>query len=237
MKRREFLGVIGTGVCGMAVANAFGQVTSKRPNFVFIQGEAQGWTSLSVPMDDRVPNSVSDFLYTPNLAKLAEDGMRFSNFYAPSPRCTPSRVSYLTGKSPAKLRMTFVNQVVGNTKLIPARPLLEMPVEEITIADYLKQEGYVAAHFGKWHMGRKDPGFHGFNESDGANNNGGPENVRDPNPKQAYAIAEKGMAFIEGQVGAGNPFYLQLDHYSSRRGAACLAGNAKGDTTACWWDR
>ena len=227
MKRREFLGVVGAGVCGMAVANAFGQVASKRPNFVFIQGEAQGWASLSVPMDDRVPNSVSDFLYTPNLAKLAEDGMRFSNFYAPSPRCTPSRVSYLTGKSPAKLRMTFVNQIVGNTKLIPPRPLLEMPVEEITIADYLKQMGYVSAHFGKWHMGRKDPGFHGFDESDGANSNGGPENVRDPNPKQAYAIAEKGMAFIERQVGAETPFYLQLDQYSSRREAHALPETLK----------
>ena len=227
MKRREFLGVVGAGVCGMAVANAFGQVASKRPNFVFIQGEAQGWASLSVPMDDRVPNSVSDFLYTPNLAKLAEDGMRFSNFYAPSPRCTPSRVSYLTGKSPAKLRMTFVNQIVGNTKLIPPRPLLEMPIEEITIADYLKQMGYVSAHFGKWHMGRKDPSFHGFDESDGPNNNGGPENVRDPNPKQAYAIAEKGMAFIERQVGAGNPFYLQLDQYSSRRGEHALPETLK----------
>ena len=147
MKRRDFLGVVGAGVCGMAVANAFGQVTSKRPNFVFIQGEAQGWTSLSVQMDDRVPNSVSDFLYTPNLAKLAEDGMRFSNFYAPSPRCTPSRVSYLTGKSPAKLRMTFVNQIIGNTKLIPPRPLLEMPIEEITIADYLKQDGLCLGTF------------------------------------------------------------------------------------------
>lgn len=227
MKRRKFLGIVGTGVCGMAVANAFGQVASKRPNFVFIQGEAQGWASLSVPMDDRVPNSVSDFLYTPNLAKLAEDGMRFSNFYAPSPRCTPSRVSYLTGESPAKLRMTFVNQIVGNTKLIPPRPLLEMPVEEITIADYLKQMGYVSAHFGKWHMGRKDPSFHGFDESDGANSNGGPENVRDPNPKQAYAIAEKGMAFIERQAGAGRPFYLQLDHYSSRREAHALPETLK----------
>lgn len=227
MKRREFLGVVGAGVCGMAVANAFGQVASKRPNFIFIQGEAQGWASMSVQMDDRVPNSVSDFLYTPNLAKLAENGMRFSNFYAPSPRCTPSRVSYLTGKSPAKLRMTFVNQIVGNTKLIPPRPLLEMPIEEITIADYLKQDGYVSAHFGKWHMGRKDPGFHGFDESDGPNSNGGPENVRDPNPKQAYAIAEKGMAFIEHQVGAGRPFYLQLDHYSSRREAHALPETLK----------
>lgn len=235
MKRREFLGVVGAGVCGMAVTDVFSQTTPKRPNFVFIQGEAQGWASLSVPMDDRVPNSVSEFLYTPNLAKLAEDGMRFSNFYAPSPRCTPSRVSYLTGKSPAKLRMTFVNQIVGNTKLIPPRPLLEMPTEEITIADYLKQDGYVSAHFGKWHMGRKDPSFHGFDESDGPNNNGGPENVRNPNPKQAYAIAEKSMVFIERQVGAGKPFYLQLDQYSGRSGAHALPETLKEIQQRAGW--
>ena len=129
MKRREFLGLVGAGVCGLAATNVF--ATPKHPNFVFIQGEAQGWTSMSVPIDDRISNSVSDLFYTPNLARLAKGGMRFSNFYAPSPRCTPSRASYLTGKSPTKLHMTFVNQRVGNTKLIPPTPVLEMPTEEI----------------------------------------------------------------------------------------------------------
>ncbi|MCZ6632019.1 MAG: sulfatase [bacterium] len=216
MRRREFLGLAGAGVCGLAATNVFGAATPRHPNFVFIQGEAQGWTSMSVPMDDRVPNSVSDLFYTPNLARLARGGMRFSNFYAPSPRCTPSRASYLTGKSPTKLHMTFVNQRVGNTKLIPPKPVLEMPTKEMTIADYLKQMGYATAHFGKWHMGRKDPELHGFDQSDGANNNGGPENVRSPNPKQTYAIAKMGMTFMSQQVAAETPFYLQLDQYPGR---------------------
>jgi arylsulfatase A-like enzyme len=222
MKRREFLGLVGAGVCGLAATNVF--ATPKHPNFVFIQGEAQGWTSMSVPIDDRISNSVSDLFYTPNLARLAKGGMRFSNFYAPSPRCTPSRASYLTGKSPTKLHMTFVNQRVGNTKLIPPTPVLEMPTEEITIADYLKQAGYATAHFGKWHMGRKDPGLHGFDQSDGANNNGGPENVRNPNPKQAYAIAEKGMAFMAQQVAAGDAKPRQWKKRQTRGRSGCQFG-------------
>ena len=54
--------------------------------------------------------SKSAFVRTPNLEKLAAGGMRFANFYAPSPRCTPSRAALLTGKSPAQLHMTFVNE-------------------------------------------------------------------------------------------------------------------------------
>ena len=71
------------------------------PNFVFIFGEGQGWTSTSVRMDDRVSDSKSDYWRTPNFERLAAGGMRFSNFYAPSPRCTPSRAAFFTGKSPA----------------------------------------------------------------------------------------------------------------------------------------
>jgi arylsulfatase A len=51
-------------------------------------------------MDANEPRSRSDFFYTPNLARLAEGGIRFTSFYAPSLRCTPSRAAYFTGKSP-----------------------------------------------------------------------------------------------------------------------------------------
>jgi len=84
--------------------------TAQPPNFVFILGEGHGWSSTSVQMDDAVPASKSAFVRTPNLEKLAQGGMRFANFYAPSPRCTPSRVSIFTGKSPAQLHMTFINE-------------------------------------------------------------------------------------------------------------------------------
>ena len=85
--------------------------TPQRPNFVFVLGEGHGWSSTAVQMDDATPNSKSTFVRTPNLEKLALAGMRFANFYAPSPRCTPSRVAIFTGKSPAQLHMTVINDI------------------------------------------------------------------------------------------------------------------------------
>ena len=191
-----------------------------KPNFVFIQGEGQGWNSTSVRMDPDIPESRNDYFRTPNLERLAEGGMRFANFYAPSPRCTPSRATYFTGKSPAKLGMTFVSLRAGpNVKLVEPSPTLEMPLEETTIAEVLRDSGYATAHFGKWHVGRRSPTEHGFEETDGANNNGGPENVQSPNPKQAYGITESGLRFIEAKAKAGQPFYIQMSHYGGRSAA------------------
>ncbi|MCB1020078.1 MAG: sulfatase-like hydrolase/transferase, partial [Acidobacteria bacterium] len=161
------------------------------PNFVFLLGEGQGWNSLSVAMDPDVPGSKSATFRTPNFERLAAAGMRFANFYAPSPRCTPSRATYFTGKTPALLRMTFVSAwTPDNPRLSTPAPVLEMPVEETTIAELLRAQGYATAHFGKWHVGRRlTPRDHGFDESDGPTNNGGPDNVAHPNPAQAYGIA------------------------------------------------
>ena len=195
-----------------------------RPNFVFILGEGHGWGSTSVQMDDAVPASKSALVRTPNLEKLAGGGMRFANFYAPSPRCTPSRASLLTGKSPAQLHMTFVgegNRETGgdtNGRLLAPAASTELPATETTIPELLKLTGYATAHFGKWHVGRANPRTHGFDENDGANSNGGPDNVDNPHPKQLYAMTERGMDFIARQVKAGKPFYLQLSHYASRQG-------------------
>ena len=194
------------------------------PNFVFILGEGQGWTSTSVRMDPDIPESRNEYFRTPNLQRLAEGGMRFANFYAPSPRCTPSRATYFTGKSPAKLGMTFVNLRVGpNVRLVEPKPALELPLEEATVAEVLRDAGYATAHFGKWHVGRTSPREHGFDDTDGANNNGGPENVPSPNPKQAYGITERGLKFIESNAKAGRRFYLQLSHYGGRGGTSALS--------------
>ena len=190
------------------------------PNFVFILGEGMGWTSTSVRMDPDIPESRSEYFRTPNLQRLAEGGMRFANFYAPSPRCTPPRATYFTGKSPAKLGMTFVGIRAGsNVRLVEPTPTLE----ETTIAEVLRDSGYATAHFGKWHVGRRSPTEHGFGNTDGANNNGGPENVQSPNPKQAYAITERGLEFIESNAKAGRRFYLQISHYGGRGGTSALS--------------
>ena len=193
------------------------------PNFIVIYGEAEGWVSSSVQMDDRNPASKGSRLSTPNLQRLASSGMRFSDGYAASPRCTPSRAAIFTGRSPAALHMTFVgtgdgDDAVGNvsTKVIPPNSSTEMPLSETTIAELLKPQGYVSAHFGKWHVGRVNPSQHGFDESDGATSNGGPDNVANPNPKQALLMTSKGISFMERQVKAKKPFYLQMSHYPNQ---------------------
>jgi arylsulfatase A-like enzyme len=194
----------------------------KQPNFVLILGEGAGWTSSSVQMDDRNPASKGAGIKTPNLERLAAAGMRFSDGYAASPRCTPSRAALFTGRSPAVLHMTFVGIGGGRgegavtTKLITPHALLEMPETETTIGTLLKRTGYATAHFGKWHVGREHPSKHGFDESDGPTGNGGPENVANPNPKQALAMTTHGIDFMERQVKAGRPFYLQMSHYPSQ---------------------
>ncbi|MEO6786537.1 MAG: sulfatase-like hydrolase/transferase, partial [Chthoniobacteraceae bacterium] len=207
-----------------------------RPNFVVIMGEAQGWASCSVQMDDTVPGSKSTLAHTPEIEKLAAGGMRFADFYAASPRCTPTRAAYFTGKSPAALHMTFVGEGKGGkessfsetgSKVVPPQQVSQLPESEVTIAALLKREGYATAHFGKWHVGRISPTRHGFEENDGPNNNGGPEDVENPNPKQAFANAERGMDFMARQAKAGKPFYLQISHYAGRGGT-----DAKPETYA-----
>ena len=194
--------------------------SSVGPNVIVILGEAQGWTSTSVQMDPAIPTSKQAQLKTPGLERVASEGMRFSNFYAPSPRCTPSRAAFFTGRSPAQLRMTFVGigNDGGNTtgQLNTPTPVTDMPTSLPTVASLLKSAGYATAHFGKWHVGRSDPSAYGFDASDGPTNNGGPQNVSSPNPTEAYGITARGIAFIRQQVQAKKPFYLQLSHYAGK---------------------
>ena len=86
------------------------------PNFIIFYVDDLGWADTSVQMMDSDPDSKSDFHQTPNLEYLAEQGMRFSNAYAPAPTCTPSRLSIQMGKTPARLGCRFVNDVVAYKK-------------------------------------------------------------------------------------------------------------------------
>ena len=129
--------------------------------------------------------------------------------------------------------MTFINEGKRdqdgnpNGRVIPPSAAMELAETETTLAEVLRQAGYATAHFGKWHMGRTDPARHGFDENDGANSNGGPDNVENPHPKQLFSMTEKGMDFMKRQVQAGKPFYLQLSHYASRNG-----GDARPESVA-----
>ncbi len=105
-----------TSFLAIFTAAAFSAAAQKatEPNFVFILGEGNGWSSASVHLDDAVPASKSAFVRTPNLEKLAAGGMRFADFYVPSPRCTPSRAAMFIGKSPAQfVRVSRLERVKG----------------------------------------------------------------------------------------------------------------------------
>ena len=206
-------------------AAAAATAVTARPNFIFIQAEATGWSSTSVDMDGEPPSHARPAGLTPNLEQLAQDGMRFSDFYVTAPRCTPSRTSFVTGISPAKLHMTYQNEG-GNSRreegggeqyrllrMVPPPVETTLPKGVKTTGNWLGELGYASAHFGKWHVGRQDPTEIGFNLSDGANSNQGPERGVAPNPKQCEVIVDKGIAFMREQVKAGKPFYLQLSHY------------------------
>ena len=220
MKRREFLGVVGAGVCGMAVANAFGQVTSKRPkqpNFIFMVSDDQGWDGLSVQMHDAVAGSKSDFYQTPNIEKLAQQGMRFSAAYSPAPVCAPTRCSLQTGKSPAKNHWTTVAPLQGaaeNHKLVPPIHGRNLAMGETTIAEVLQQAGYTTAHYGKWHLGGGGPGNHGYDVHDGNTGNQDAAPHVDPNPVDIFGMSRRANAFMEENTKAGKPFFIQLSYYA-----------------------
>jgi arylsulfatase A-like enzyme len=221
-------------VSAVGAAMVAGAADTPAPNFVVIMAEAQGWPNTSVRMDDRLQASQSTVFKTPAVERLAREGMRFAYGYALSPRCTPSRAALFTGIGPAALHMTYVG--IGReggtvrTALIPPEPLLELPTAVTTVAELLKGAGYATAHFGKWHVGRVSPERHGFEESDGATGNGGPDNVASPNPKQAIGMTERGIAFMTKAQKAGKPFYLQLSHYPNQERKEGGGGGRDRDT-------
>ncbi len=212
-------------------ASAFG-----KPNIVFILTDDMSWVGTSAEMVDGDSESKSDFYQTPNIEKLAEQGMRFSNAYSPASLCTPSRAAILTGKTPAELHMTTPGGVAtaqGYQKLIAPGHTTELPESETTIAEVLKEQGYATAHFGKWHLGRVSPGEHGFDEHDGATGNRC--SGTDENPKDIFGITDRAIKFMnENKM---QPFYLQLSHYAVHVPLQCLEKSKEKFSNARKGDR
>jgi arylsulfatase A-like enzyme len=113
---------------------------SSRPNFIVILADDLGWGDLGCYGNTNIA--------TPRLDRMAREGIRFTDFYAAAPFCSPSRAALLTGRLPARCGVPYV--------LFPAEHH-GLPPDEITLAEHLKTRGYATACIGKWHLGWDKP--------------------------------------------------------------------------------
>jgi len=153
MNRRHFLKVIGAAATSIAMPGCSGaaRTTAKKdknrpPNFIIIFCDDLGYGDLGC-FGSRKHR-------TPNIDRMAAEGMRFTSFYVTSGVCTPSRSSLMTGCYPRRVNMH--QDAKGLCVLFPVSPKGLNP-KEITIAEVLKQVGYATACVGKWHLGDQPP--------------------------------------------------------------------------------
>lgn len=159
MKRRKFLGtsakLAAGAVAGSALFNGISRATDlpKSPNIIIILTDDLGWGDLGC--------FGSKSIATPNLDRMASEGVRLTNFFSSAAVCSPSRAGLLTGRYPPRTSitqvlfpltspMTIYNRAVG---VAPG-----LPLDEITISEALKPQGYSTCCVGKWHLG-DEPGF------------------------------------------------------------------------------
>lgn len=155
MNRRDFL-----RCTGAALTSAGGQAAqTKKLNVVFILADDFGWRDSAV--------YGSRFYETPNIDALARRGMRFTDAYAASPLCSPTRASILTGHHPARVGITLpechVKEEVlqaslpktgpSNQPALEPKSATRLKLEYQTLAETLRENGYATGHFGKWHLG------------------------------------------------------------------------------------
>ncbi|NBR70184.1 MAG: DUF4976 domain-containing protein, partial [Verrucomicrobia bacterium] len=188
---------------------------------VFILADDLGWKDLGC--------YGSEFYETPNLDRLAQEGMRFTDAYASACVCSPTRASLLTGKSPARLHLT--DWLPGR----PDQPLQKLhrpnfqtflPKEEHTLAETLREVGYATASIGKWHLGDVPdtwPEHQGFDLNVAGSGKGNPTSYFSPcalpnlydGPPGEYLtdrLTDEAIRFMEQN--RSKPFFLYLQHYA-----------------------
>ncbi|NNE93902.1 MAG: sulfatase [Verrucomicrobiales bacterium] len=144
-----------------------------KPNVVLFVVDDLGWMDLGC--------QGSEYYQTPNIDKLAESGVRFTNAYAACAVCSPTRAAILTGKYPARLMLTqWLPAGRWDPDKHPMREgrfLRSLPLEEITLAEALRENGYSTWHVGKWHLGGAPfslPEHHGFDVNVAGSDHGAP---------------------------------------------------------------
>jgi arylsulfatase A-like enzyme len=139
------------GVIGPAAAQEKEKSKDKKPNILFIMGDDVGWFNIGAYHRGMMSGK------TPNLDKLAAQGMMFTDYYAEA-SCTAGRANFITGELPIRTGLTTVGQAGAD---------VGMPAQAVTLATVLKSQGYATGQFGKNHLGDLNkylPTVHGFDE-------------------------------------------------------------------------
>lgn len=191
-----------------------------KPNIIFILADDLGYTDLGC--------YGNPFNETPHIDSLARGGLRFTQAYAASTVCSPSRAAILTGKHPARLH--FTNFLVGERRdsmsnLLPAPWTKYLSAREITLAERLKAQGYQTGMIGKWHLGGGDsiaPWGQGFDFSRMIGRNGLDYynyNIYEDGYQKTFVdkgshyltdkLSDYALSFLEKQT-AQQPFFLYL---------------------------
>ncbi len=206
----------------------------ERPSFVVVVVDDLGWADL--------PSYGHELHRTPNIDRLAREGVRFTNAYSASPVCSPTRASLLTGRHPARLHLTHALPALGRRILareagpsgVVSRPLVEprsanfLAADEVTMAERLRDAGYRTAFFGKWHLGAGDAGplAQGFEIALGGEEEGGATSYFDPYglsllPDRVEGeyltdrITDEAVDFLEEK--GSEPFLLYVSHFAVHR--------------------
>ncbi|MDZ4404416.1 sulfatase-like hydrolase/transferase [Prosthecobacter sp.] len=194
------------------VTNVFAKV----PNILFILADDQAWSGTSVRMMPGEAASASREFRTPNLEKLAAQGMVFSQAYAAHCKCECSRAAIQMGRT-----TTTLNAADKNARNWSA-PVTDSLVNTLKKAD----RSYQAAHFGKWQWFHT-PESMGYDASDGITMNEDGDTTDPEDPKQSFGITRRAKAFMDAQVKSGHPFYLQLSYYAVHQTPQALASTIK----------
>lgn len=166
------------------------QIESSKPNIILFVVDDLGWTDLGF-----MGNTYNS---TPNIDKLAGEGTTFTNAYANAPNCAPTRACLLSGQySPRHGVYTVGSPERGKTnyrKLIPPENKTKLDANNLTFAEVLQSNGYVTAHFGKWHLGEGPTGplQRGFDYNFGGTKAGHPSSYFSPYKNKNLADGPEG---------------------------------------------
>ncbi|MBT4866171.1 MAG: sulfatase, partial [Planctomycetaceae bacterium] len=192
------------------------------PNIIFILADDLGWTDVGC--------FGSRFYETPNIDRLAREGMRFTAAYSNGPNCAPTRACLMSGQyTPRHGIYTVGTGSRGKPQFRKAVPVVNktvLPQRHVTPAEILRKAGYATAHMGKWHLGSpptEGPSEQGFDLNVAGGRRGSPASYFSPyrngqlknGPKGEYLtdrLTDEALTFIEAN--RDGPFFLYLPHYA-----------------------